>query len=75
MLELIDACAGSLAREELDRGLVELSDLLGRLPLDSLSDPQRLIVQESAVRMAEFGVSRKEYPILALHTLHVAWHP
>ena len=27
VLELIDACAGSLAREELDRGLVELSEL------------------------------------------------
>ncbi len=75
VLELIDACAGSLAREELDPGLVELSDLLGRLPLNSLSDPERLIVQESAARMAEFGASRREYPILALHTLHVAWHP
>ena len=74
-LELLDACAGSLAREDLDQGLVELSGLLDKWPTESLPSSHRLILQECAARIAEFGPRRKEYPILALHTLHVAWHP
>jgi hypothetical protein len=75
ILAQIDSCMGALAREDLDRGLPELSDLLGRLPMDSLAAFERLIVQESAAALAEFGARRKEYPLLALHALHVAWHP
>jgi hypothetical protein len=74
-LETIDICAGSLARQDLDQGLAELSALLDQLPLGWMGEAQRLIVKECAARIAELGPSRIEYPILAVHTLHVSWHP
>jgi hypothetical protein len=75
VLKAIESCVGTLAREDLDHGLVELDELLGKLPLGWMGETQRLILRECGARIAEFGASRIEYPILAVHTLQVSWHP
>ncbi len=69
----LEECARTLARHEMEAGVAQLAELLGRLPLERQAPHVAAILQEAASRMQEFGVQRMEYPILALHVLTVAW--
>ncbi len=69
----LDLCAQTLARQELEPGIGQLAEAIGLLPVDGQAPHVVAIVQEAALRMAQFGVQRMEYPILALHALAVAW--
>jgi MFS family permease len=69
----LDLCAQTLARQELEQGIAQLADAIGLLPAGGQAPHVVAIVQEAALRTEQFGVQRMEYPILALHTLTVAW--
>lgn len=75
VLEAMSECAMAFARQDLPEGIAGLSALITHLPLDSVEEYARLILLDAAYRMQEFGLDRLEYPLLALHTLHVGWHP
>ncbi|MCS6844119.1 MAG: MFS transporter [Caldilineales bacterium] len=66
-------CAQTFARQEVAEGVAALAALAATLPLDALSPPARLVLEEAARRMEEFGVRRLEYTLLALHALHTGW--
>jgi hypothetical protein len=69
----LDRCAQTLARQELEQGIGQLAEAIDLLPVDGQAPHIVAVVQEAARRMEQFGVQRMEYPILALHTLTVAW--
>jgi MFS family permease len=69
----LEHCAKTLARHELAAGIDQLAELLQMLPSEQQAPHVVAIVQEAALRMRQHGVERLEYPILALHTLTVAW--
>jgi HEAT repeat protein/sugar phosphate permease len=70
---LLDQCAKTLARQELEPGLAQLAEAIALLPVQRQAPHVLAILQETALRTQQFGVQRMEYPILALHTLTVAW--
>jgi MFS family permease len=76
---VLDECADTLAREELEEGLALMSRLLRLLPEvlpeANFSRSSQEIIAECAARTKEFGASRIEYVLLALHTLNVGWQP
>jgi HEAT repeat protein len=76
---VLDECADTLAREELEEGLALMSRLLRLLPEvlpeANFSRSSQEIIAECAARTEEFGASRIEYVLLALHTLNVGWQP
>jgi hypothetical protein len=69
----LDLCAQTLARQELEQGIGQLAEAISLLPGGGQASHVLAIVEETALRMEQFGVQRMEYPILALHTLAVAW--
>ncbi len=69
----LDLCAQTLARQELEAGIGQLAEAIDLLPANGQKLHVVTIAQEAALRMAQFGAQRMEYPILALHTLTVAW--
>jgi len=69
----LDLCAQTLARQELEQGIGQLAEAINLLPGGGQAPHVLAIVEETALRMEQFGVQRMEYPILALHTLTVAW--
>ncbi|MEI2692292.1 MAG: HEAT repeat domain-containing protein [Anaerolineae bacterium] len=69
----LEHCAKTLARHEVAAGIDELAELLQMLPSEQQAPHVAAIVQEAARRMRQYGIERLEYPILALHTLTVAW--
>lgn len=75
VLEAMDQCVQALARHDLLAGIAALGALIGQLPMGFVAESNRLILLEAAGCMRQFGTERLEYPLLALHTLHVGWYP
>ncbi len=71
-LASFDACAMTLAREELAGGIACLAEVTESLAQASAQEGERKILAACAVGMALHGPARIEYPVLALHTLHAA---
>jgi HEAT repeat protein len=69
----LDQSARTLARHEIADGIGQLAGAIRLLPMDEQAPHVRALLEESALRMEQFGVQRMEYPILALHALTVAW--
>lgn len=69
---LAQDCAARYSRNELVPATAHLSVLLRKLPGDAVRQPSRIILRECADRLTEFGPSRIEYILLALHVLHEA---
>ncbi len=69
----LDACADLLARNNLAAGTRQLAQILERLPTDSLRPWSAAILAECRAHLAQDGVDRMEYAILALHVLQVDW--
>lgn len=65
--------AEAFAHTELDQGIRILVGLLRDLPAAPYPPPSSKILQEMATRLDEFGITRSEYLVLALHTLEVGW--
>ena len=72
LLELIDACADTLARQDLEHGIPLIRQVVLQLPTEGMSEACRSILEDCAEGMAEFGTTRTEYVILALHTASTA---
>jgi len=70
LMEVMDDCAGALAREDLERGVALMSQVLRLLPAEGVDESCAMILGECAERLDEFGAKRIEYVLLALHTLH-----
>jgi HEAT repeat protein len=70
LVATLDACAEDLARGDLESGVALLGQMIRLLPLDELSESCRVILQDNAERLDEFGTGRIEYIVLALHTLN-----
>lgn len=66
---LMDECAAVLAREDLERGAVLLCQIIRLLPMEHFEVDAAQILQECVDRLDEFGATRIEYIILALHTM------
>jgi len=64
-------CAAALSLGDLDEGFALLSRFLAELPVAQLAPLHQTILAECAVRLAEFGATRPEYALLALHVLNV----
>ncbi len=65
-----DACAMTLARNQVDEGIACLAEITPSLsPLVS-GDHQQGILESCAQGMASYGAGRIEFPVLALHTLY-----
>jgi HEAT repeat protein/MFS family permease len=73
LLELIDECADTLARQDLEHGIPLIRQVVLQLPMEGMSEARRSILEDCAERMAEFGIARTEYVILALHTANTAF--
>ncbi|MEZ4867514.1 MAG: MFS transporter [Caldilineaceae bacterium] len=66
---LLNDCALAFADEDLTTGVAHLQRFLSTAPLDACEYINQLICQECAARLAEYGETRTEYIILALHVL------
>jgi MFS family permease len=70
MSALLTACAVAFAGNDLVAGTAQLRTFLETAPLDTCEFINTAVCQECATRLAEFGDSRQEYLILAIHALH-----
>jgi len=64
-------CSQEFARERISEGSKLLSALLARLPAKMWDNTSGKIVGEINHRLVEFGGTRPEYILLALHLLYV----
>jgi MFS family permease len=71
LLAVMDDCEGSLAREDLERGVQLLSRVIHCLPSEEFGGALATILQDCAMCMDECGERRLEYALLALHTMSV----
>ncbi len=74
-LAALEAVEGAFARGQLQEGVQHLAALLHRLPPTWFEDAGGQILAECARRLAEFGESRQEYLLLALHLLPLSLTP
>ncbi|MFN8495223.1 MAG: MFS transporter [Caldilineaceae bacterium] len=68
-VDQLDACAETLARGELDDGARLLGQALHCLPVDGYGSACTAILHECGEWLAAGGAARREYLLLALHTL------
>jgi hypothetical protein len=73
LLPMLDECAETLARRDMERGAALIGAVTCLLPTDELSDACGEILRECADRLKEFGAERLEYVILALHVMHAGF--
>ncbi|MCC6617141.1 MAG: MFS transporter [Anaerolineae bacterium] len=71
VLALVEQCDMAFAKEQFDQGISGLSQMIRALPPDTHTATGRLILAECAARLDDYGDSRPEYLLLALHTLYV----
>jgi hypothetical protein len=64
-----DLCAETFAHGDMPAGTKLFGQVLQKLPLSSYGGACTLILSECATRLAEVGADRREYLLLALHTL------
>jgi hypothetical protein len=67
---MMEECADAMARGELAQGTKLLSRLIRRVPGDGFCETCAVILLDCADRLDEFGASRTEYLLLALHAIH-----
>ena len=63
-------CASAFSLEQLDEGLDAFISILTQFETQQFSEPPQTILVECHSRLAEFGSSRLEYAVLALHVLN-----
>jgi MFS family permease len=68
---LLTASSDAFARNQMELGVQQLCEALGRLPLQPYSQTSTLILQECAAQLAATGSERTEYLLLALHILTI----
>ena len=68
--ESMDRCATAFIREEMNPAARLLAQVLTGSPVEGSNTAHKLILQECARRLNEFGAARPEYILLALHTLY-----
>jgi MFS family permease len=64
-------CADRFAQEQLNRGAVQLGEMLCWLPATLFDKNLRQVLEECASQIQRSGAARLEYPLLALHLLVV----
>ncbi|MDQ3248371.1 MAG: MFS transporter [Chloroflexota bacterium] len=69
----LDRCAETLARGDLDAGARLLGSVIANLAAAGYGGACTAILHECALRLAETGAGRREYLLLALHTLDACW--
>jgi MFS family permease len=69
----LDACADALAREELERGVGLLTEIIRSLPLEEWDPAAAEILADCADCLDERGAARMEYVILALHAMRIGF--
>ena len=69
LVPMLDDCIQSMSREDLYSGIYLLNLIIRSLPESAYQESARKILNECAERLGEFGFTRIEYPILALHVL------
>lgn len=67
---LLTASATAFAGHDLTEGTLQLRTFLETAPLDACEYINMLVCQECANRLHEFGETRQEYTILAIHALN-----
>jgi HEAT repeat protein len=67
-------CADAFARGELNEGAEHLRTLIESLPLEQFDRARAMVLRECVERLGEFGSTRQEYVLLALHALSPAPH-
>ena len=72
---LLADCALKWGKGDLDEGARLLSRVTDLLPAAALTDPAEVVLQTSALRLADNGAARLEYVLLALHVLNAGWQP
>lgn len=70
---LLTEAMDTFARNDLDRATITLASAARRLPINQYDETSQKILQESVLRLDEFGVERTEYLLLALHIMQVGW--
>jgi hypothetical protein len=69
----IDECSNSFAREHIDLGATQLSEIILMLPKHADDDGvSTKILNVCTRKLKELMAGRLEYLLLALHTLHVS---
>ncbi len=68
----LDLCAKTLARQDLEDGIVQLAEAIDLLLAGRPASPAATILHEAALQMRQHRTQRMEYPILALHVLATA---
>jgi hypothetical protein len=74
LIRLGNEAASLFARDDFAAGTPVLVELTGLLHTDIPSESGRKIVAGCAARLRQHGAGRREYLILALHTLDVIFH-
>jgi hypothetical protein len=73
LVPTLESCADFLARNQFRPGANQLRQLIDLLPEDRYPRHCLAILQECSQRLLEFEATRREYLLLALHTLEVGW--
>jgi hypothetical protein len=71
-VELSETCAGCFARGDVGEGVVHLNNLIRQLPAGDLNGALVSILNGCADGLSEFGATRLEFILLALHGLDIA---
>jgi len=74
LLMLAAQCEDAFARSDLERGALLLKDMIAAFPLEEFENLSKLILNECAGRIEEFGAERIEYIALALQAIDTAFN-
>jgi len=67
--DLFNECAHSFAKNNTDQAIKHLIEIAQKLEKGSFSETSAAIIIECIAQLTEFGLARKEYLVLILHTL------
>lgn len=71
MVDLVAACADSFAADKHGRGVELFWPILDAMPKDQIDRQFRNVFTECSRRLEQFGIARREYVLLAIHTCDV----
>jgi hypothetical protein len=71
LIDSLDACADNFAAEQQGFGVELLWPILNAMPKDQVDTEFRKVFVECSKRLEQFGIARREYILLAVHTCDV----
>ena len=71
MRSLVERCAYAFAGDDLEAGIAHLRSVIDAVWAEAFTAEAWAVLVETRAALAQFGTTRREYVLLAVHSLHV----